>query len=199
MAPTRQRVNNQRMGDLLLRRWWLVVVRGVAAILFGVLSLLWPGLTLLVLVVLFAVYALLDGIAAIAGAAADKLAPSADRWLVGLLGAFGVLAGLVALLMPGITALVLLFLIGAWAVVTGVLEIMTGWQLRKVITGEWLLFVSGALSVVLGGLLFAFPGEGAVALVVTIAMFAILWGIVLVLLGIRLRKLGRDLASTQPR
>ncbi|MGW0516824.1 HdeD family acid-resistance protein [Crossiella sp. NPDC003009] len=187
------------MGDLLLRRWWLVVVRGVAAILFGVLSLLWPGLTLLVLVVLFAVYALLDGIAAIAGAAADKLAPSADRWLVGLLGAFGVLAGLVALLMPGITALVLLFLIGAWAVVTGVLEIMTGWQLRKVITGEWLLFVSGALSVVLGGLLFAFPGEGAVALVVTIAMFAILWGIVLVLLGIRLRKLGRDLASTQPR
>lgn len=184
------------MGDLLLRRWWLVVVRGVAAILFGVLSLVWPGITLLVLVVLFAVYALLDGVAVIAGAVADRLAPAADRWLVGVLGGMGVLAGLLALLMPGVTALVLLFLIAAWAVVTGILEIVTGWQLRKVITGELLLFVSGALSVVLGVLLFAFPGQGAVALVVTIAAFAILWGIVLVMLGIRLRKLGRELVGS---
>lgn len=180
------------MGDLLLRRWWLVVVRGVAAILFGVIGLLWPGVTVLVLVFLFAFYTLVDGVAAIAGAAADRAAPAADRWLVGLLGGLGVLAGLVALFWPGITALALLFVIGAWAVVTGVLEIATGWQLRKVITGEWLLFVSGALSVVLGFLLFAFPGQGAVALIVTIAAFAILWGIVLVMLGVRLRRLARE-------
>ncbi|MBP2475838.1 uncharacterized membrane protein HdeD (DUF308 family) [Crossiella equi] len=185
------------MGELLLRRWWLVVVRGVAAILFGVLGLVWPGLTLLALVFLFAFYTLLDGVVAVAGAVAHREAAGADRWLVGLLGAAGVVTGLVALMWPDITALVLLFLIAAWAVVTGVLEIVSGWQLRKVITGELLLFVSGALSVVLGLLLFAFPGQGALALVVTIAAFAILWGIVLVMLGVRLRKLGRELAVTQ--
>lgn len=185
------------MGDLLLRRWWLVVVRGVAAILFGVIGLLWPGITLLVLVFLFAFYTLVDGMVAIAGAVADKAAPGGDRWLLGLLGGIGVVTGLVAVMWPGITALALLFVIAAWAVVTGVLEIVTGWQLRKVITGEWLLFVSGALSVVLGFLLFAFPGEGALTLIVTIAAFAILWGIVLVMLGIRLRKVGRELAVTQ--
>ncbi|SDM86495.1 HdeD family acid-resistance protein [Allokutzneria albata] len=183
------------MGDFLLRRWWLVVVRGVAAILFGIVSLAWPGITVLALVMVFGVYAFVDGVVAVAVALADKVAPSADRWMTGLLGVASLAAGVVAFTLPEITALTLLYLIAAWAVVAGVLQIVVAWRLRKVLSREWLLFVSGGLSVALGLVLFIRPGEGAIALIVTIAAFALLWGVVLTLVGIRLRTIGRRMAA----
>jgi uncharacterized membrane protein HdeD (DUF308 family) len=134
------------MREMLVRRWWLFALRGGFAILFGLLALIWPGLTLVAL------------------------------------------AGLVALFWPGITALVLLVVIAVWAIVGGVLEIVTAVRLRKVIEHERFLALSGLLSVVLGIILLSTPSTGALALVVTIGAFAILWGIVLVLLSLRLRK-----------
>ena len=183
------------MGDFLLRRWWLVVVRGVAAILFGIVSLAWPGITVLALVMVFGVYAFIDGLVAVAVALADKVAPSADRWMTGLLGVVSLAAGIVAFTLPEITALTLLYVIAAWSVVAGVLQIVVAWRLRKVLAREWLLFVSGGLSLALGLVLFIRPGEGAIALIVTIAAFALLWGVVLTLVGIRLRTIGRRLAA----
>ncbi|MCP3804571.1 DUF308 domain-containing protein [Allokutzneria sp. A3M-2-11 16] len=183
------------MGDFLLRRWWLVVVRGVAAILFGIVSLAWPGITVLALVLVFGVYAFIDGLVAVAVALADKVVPSADRWMTGLLGVVSLAAGIVAVTLPEITALTLLYVIAAWSVVAGVLQIVVAWRLRKVLAREWLLFVSGGLSLALGLALFISPGEGAIALIVTIAAFALLWGIVLTLVGIRLRTIGKRRAA----
>ncbi|MCP2258445.1 Uncharacterized membrane protein HdeD, DUF308 family [Streptoalloteichus tenebrarius] len=179
------------MGELLLRRWWMPVVRGVAAILFGVLALVWPGVTLLALVLLWGVFALVDGVVALSMVATDRGVPGVDRWTWGLLGVLGLLAGLAALVWPGITALALLLVIAAWAVVVGVLQIVGAVRLRRVIRNEWLLGIAGALSVLLGVLLFVQPGAGALALVTVIGVFAILWGVALVVLGLRLRALTR--------
>jgi uncharacterized membrane protein HdeD (DUF308 family) len=170
------------MREMLARRWWLFALRGAVAILFGLLALIWPGLTLVVLVVLWGAYTLVDG-------ATELYLAITHRDVVhGVLGVVGVVAGLVALFWPGITALALLVVIAVWAIVGGVLEIVTAIRLRKVIEHERFLVLSGVLSVVLGIILLATPSTGALALVVTIGAFAILWGIVLVLLSLRLRK-----------
>lgn len=160
----------------------MFALRGAFAILFGVLALVWPGLTLVALVVLWGAYTLVDG------ASELYLAITHKDVAHGALGALGVVAGLVALFWPGITALVLLVVIAVWAIVGGVLEIVTAIRLRKVVKHERFLALSGLLSVVLGIILLATPSTGALALVVTIGAFAILWGIVLVLLSLRLRK-----------
>ena len=170
------------MREMLARRWWLFALRGGFAILFGLLALIWPGLTLVALVVLWGAYTLVDG------ATELYLAVTHKDFAHGVLGVVGVVAGLVALFWPGITALVLLVVIAVWAIVGGVLEIVTAVRLRKVIEHERFLALSGLLSVVLGIILLSTPSTGALALVVTIGAFAILWGIVLVLLSLRLRK-----------
>ncbi|SHG14695.1 HdeD family acid-resistance protein [Streptoalloteichus hindustanus] len=180
------------MGELMLRRWWMPAARGVAAILFGLVTLVWPAVTLLALVLLWGVFALVDGVMALSVAfsgATARTAPTGDRWTWGLLGLLGVLAGVVALLWPGITAIALALVIAVWAVVVGVLQIVAAVRLRRVIRNEWLLGIAGALTALLGVLLFVRPGTGALALVTVIAVFAILWGVVLVLLGLRLRRL----------
>jgi uncharacterized membrane protein HdeD (DUF308 family) len=186
------------MIELLARRWWLFALRGGIAILFGLLALIWPSITLVALVILWGAYTLVDGATELYLAISHKAWPSADRWMHGLLGALGVAAGLVALFWPSITALVLLVVIAVWAIITGVLEIVAALRLRKVIDNEWFLGLSGLLSVVLGVILLATPGSGALALVVTIGIFAILWGIVLVLLSLRLRKMATATTTAQP-
>ncbi|PRY42274.1 HdeD family acid-resistance protein [Umezawaea tangerina] len=170
------------MREMLARRWWLFALRGAFAILFGLMALIWPGITLVALVVLWGAYTLVDGATELYLAITHRDAAH------GVLGALGVVAGLVALFWPGITALALLVVIAVWAVVGGVLEIVTAVRLRKVIEHERFLALSGVLSVVLGLILLSTPGTGALALVVMIGGFAILWGIVLVLLSLRLRK-----------
>lgn len=173
----------------LARRWPLMVARGALAILFGVLALIWPGVTLLTLVFLWAAYTLVDGVIALVVAIRGD---TGNRVALGAVGVLGIGAGLVAFIWPGITTLVLLVVIAVWAIIVGVLQVVVAIRLRKTITDEWFLGVSGLLAVALGVLLLFRPGDGALALVVTIAMFALLWGVSLVLFGLRLRKVDKE-------
>ncbi|HEV7990484.1 MAG TPA: HdeD family acid-resistance protein [Gemmatimonadaceae bacterium] len=176
--------------DALSRNWWAVVLRGVAGVLFGIVAFFTPGITLTALVFLFGAYALADGVFAITSAI--RRHGSADHWWVLLIeGIIGVAAGLAAFAWPGITALALLYLIAAWSLVTGVMEVGAAIRLRKVITGEWLLALSGILSIGLGIILVLFPLPGALAVVLWIGAYAIVSGSLLIALGFRLRSWGR--------
>jgi uncharacterized membrane protein HdeD (DUF308 family) len=179
----------------LSRTWWMLAVRGVAAVIFGLLALIWPQITLLALVLVFGAYALVDGaFSLVAAARGRELAGGSRGWLI-LEGLLGVAAGIVAIVWPDITALALLWVIAAWAVVTGVLEIVVAIRLRRVLDNEWLLIVAGALSVVFGLILIIWPGSGAIGLVWLIGIYAIAFGIVLLGLALRLWGLGRRLAT----
>ena len=178
------------MLELLSRRWHLVVLRGVVAVLFGITAIAWPEITVLVLALLWGVYTLLDGVASVA----MGMGRGTDRMYMVLLGVLGIAIGVGALVWPEITVIVLLVMIAAWAIVAGVVQIAAAVRLRKVIKGEWFLATSGAFTLVLGLLLIVQPAEGAIALVVAIATFALAWGLVLIVLGFRLRLLGRRLA-----
>jgi len=167
-------------------RWWTFVARGVFAILFGLLTLMLPQLTLIVLVLMFGGFVLIDGLFTIVLALTRH--KEFDRWWWALIeGLFGVVLGLLAFIWPGITGFVLLMLIVAWAIVTGILEIGAAIQLRRVIENEWLLAFSGLLSVGLGVAMLVWPGAGAVALAWLIGIYAIIFGISLISLGIRLK------------
>jgi uncharacterized membrane protein HdeD (DUF308 family) len=178
--------------------WWALVLRGIAAILFGVLAFVWPHITLTALVFLFGAYALVDGLFAIV--AGVKAHAEFKRWWVLLLeGIFSVIAAVFAFALPSITAMVLLILIAAWAIVTGAFEIGAAIQLRNYITGEWLLVLAGLASVLLGFALLINPGAGAVALVWLIGAYAILFGVLLLGLGFKLRALVRSAQQMTPR
>jgi uncharacterized membrane protein HdeD (DUF308 family) len=168
----------------LARHWWVVGLRGLAAILFGILAFIWPGMTLAVLVLLFGAYALVDGILDIIVAFRGD---ASHRVMLLIEGIVGILAGLGAFFWPGITALVLLYIIAFWAIITGVLEIVEAVRLRRVIHNEWALIVGGVLSVLFGILLVASPGSGALAVVFIIGAYAIIFGIALLGLAWRLR------------
>ena len=177
------------MLEYLSRSWWALAVRGALAALFGLAALIWPNITLRVLVWLFGFYAVVDGLLALAVLlVGGRLARGRRGWLV-FEGIVGIAAGVVTFLWPGITALVLLYLIAAWAVVTGLLEIAVAVILRRELRGEWLLALAGVLSVAFGVLLAARPGEGAIAIVSVIGVFAIVFGVALLVLGVRLRRL----------
>jgi uncharacterized membrane protein HdeD (DUF308 family) len=183
------------MAEILTRNWWLVALRGAAAILFGVAAFVWPDITLQALVYLFGAYALVDGAFAIAAGISGWALDSSSRWWLVLGGAAGVIVGLIAFVYPDVTATALLYLIGAWAIVTGIFEIVSAIQLRQVISNEWLLIFSGILSVIFGVLAFVFPQATALSLLWLIAIYAIVLGICLVVLGFRMRSLGTTLSS----
>lgn len=168
--------------------WWMLVLRGLVAIAFGVAAFVWPQLTITALVFLWGAYVLVDGAFAII-AGIRSHAENKRWWLLLVEGLLGVAAGVVAFVVPSITALVLLLLISAWAVVTGVFEIAAAIQLRKYITGEWLLAVAGIASVLFGLALLINPAAGAVAVVWLIGSYAIVSGVLLMALGFRLRSL----------
>jgi uncharacterized membrane protein HdeD (DUF308 family) len=165
--------------------WWSLVLRGLAGVAFGVLSFLAPGISLAALVLCFGAYAFVDGIFALVMAFRKS---ERGRWGALLLqGLIGVAAGVATLLLPIVTALALVYLVAVWAIITGALEIVSAVRLRKVIEGEWLLGLSGVLSIALGVSLVLFPGPGALALVVWTGAYAFLSGTVLIALGIRAR------------
>ena len=174
------------MLDDLARNWWLFLLRGICAIIFGVLTFAWPGQTLITLVILYGVFALFDGGLAI-GAAITGGVP-APRWWLALVGLLGIAVGAVTLAWPGITGLVLLFFIAGWAIASGVFQIVGAIRLRKEIEGELLLIASGVLSVLFGLLIMMFPGAGALGLVRAIGVFAIIYGILIVAFSMRLRR-----------
>ena len=182
------------MDELLLRLWWMLALRGVIALLFGVLALVWPGLTLLWLVALFAAYALLGGAASVIGAVRHRHSDE-KWWLILLLGLVSIGAGVSTILYPGLTALVLVLVMGANALVTGVLDIAVAIRLRKAMRGEWLLIVTGIISIVFGVLVFLFPGAGALALAWLISVHAIVTGVLLLALAFRVRAWARSVGG----
>lgn len=168
------------------RTWESMLLSGVAALVFGILVLLRPAISLAVLVLFFGVYALIDGIARVITALARREAePHWPALLVS--GILGIAVGVVTFFWPGVTAIALVYLIAFWAIVIGIGEISAGVRMRKVITGEWVLMLAGVLSVIFGVLIALFPGAGALALVFWIAWFAIVLGILRIALGLRLR------------
>ena len=180
----------------LASRWWTLAARGIAAILFGILTFISPGLSLFALVILFGAWALADGVFNLVMA---FRAGKGERWgwLV-LEGVASILVGILTFFWPGITALSLLFLIAAWSVVTGIAEVVAAIRLRKVIHGEWLLALTGVLSILFGLLLFAFPGAGALAVIFWIGAYSIVFGGLLVALAFRLRAWARDTSHHVP-
>jgi uncharacterized membrane protein HdeD (DUF308 family) len=181
----------------LARNWWVVALQGLAAILFGVLTLINPAISLATLILFFGAYALVDGVFGIVASVSRRR--SEPRWLALLLsGILGVAIGIATLLMPGVTALVLLYIIAGWAVIRGIMEIAAAIQLRKVITGEFWLILAGILSVTFGVLLFVFPGSGALAVALWIGAFATVFGIALIALALRLRGWHREFVGRSP-
>jgi uncharacterized membrane protein HdeD (DUF308 family) len=170
----------------LARNWWIELVRGIAAIVFGLLAFVLPGVTLLTLVILYGAYALADGVFALIAAIRGEAGP-APRWWLAVVGALGVAAGLATFLWPGLTALILAIFIGAWSLARGVFEIVGAIRLRKEIDNEWLLILSGLLSVVFGAVVLLMPGAGALAIVWIIGAYAIALGALHVGLALRLR------------
>jgi uncharacterized membrane protein HdeD (DUF308 family) len=177
---------------VLADNWGLLLLRGVLGILFGLIALLMPGPTLAALVLLFGAYALVDGVLALIMAVTGRR----ERGLAALLfeGIFGIGAGVVTFLYPGITAIALLAVIATWAIFTGVMAVVTAIALRKEITGEWLLATSGLLSVLFGVMLIIWAPAGLLALVWLIGIYAMASGIALVPLSLRLRQLSQEMA-----
>ncbi len=171
--------------------WWAFVVRGVAGVLFGILTFILPGMALLTLVFLFGAYALVEGAFNVAGAVRTDASRRQPRWVLLVEGIVSIIAGFLAFVVPGITALSLLYIIAAWSVVTGVLELAAAIRLRRQIRGEWLMALSGALSIVFGLLVVAFPGAGALAVVFWIGAYAVVFGGLLIALGVRVRHFTR--------
>jgi uncharacterized membrane protein HdeD (DUF308 family) len=174
--------------------WWLYALRGVAAIIFGVLAFISPAATVLALVLIFGIYAIADGVMAVF--AAFQMRKDFSHWWVVLLeGLAGILVGIIALVYPVLTAGALLLLIAFWAVFTGIMEIIAAIRLRREIKNEWFLILSGILSVILGVLLFAFPLSGSLALVWMIGFYAVFFGVLMLFLAFKVRGLSHKLAA----
>ena len=176
----------------LAKNWWASALRGLVAVLFGLLTFLLPGITLATLVLLFGAYALADGIFNVI--AFFKVA--SHQWALLIEGVIGVIAGVLTFAWPAITALVLLYLIAFWAIFTGVLEIVAAVRLRKAISNEWLLLLMGVLSLLFGLFILFVPGAGALAIVLWIGAYALVFGIFLMAFAFRLR--GHRHLTTQP-
>jgi uncharacterized membrane protein HdeD (DUF308 family) len=169
------------MESAITGNWWVVALRGVAGIILGIAAFAVTGITLAVLIALFAAYLFVDGVLAI-------LAGSRGRsWLIVAEGVVGVIAGFVAVLFPALTALALAILIAVWAILTGIAELAAAIRLRRMINNEWLLGLSGIISIVFGVLIALFPAAGLVAIVWLIGAYALVWGVLNLALAFRLR------------
>lgn len=186
------------MDELISRTWWVLALQGLCALVFGILALLWPGITLLWLVAFFAAYALIAGAATVVGAVNNRKSEE-YWWLLLLIGLASIAAGAIAVLHPDLTALVLVLLMGANALVSGVLQIVVAIQLRKVIEGEWLMVAAGIVSIAFGILVFLYPGAGALAMVWLISFYAVATGILLLAVALRVRALAKPASQKPPR
>lgn len=170
----------------IAKNWWTFLVRGLLAVAFGLAALVWPDVTLLVLVALFGAFALLDGVISILFGITGR---ESIRWWMVIWGLVGVAAGIGVFLWPTIGALALVYVIAGWAILTGAMEIAAAIAWRREIHNEWVLIVAGVLSVMVGGAMALFPGAGAVALVWLIGAYAVVFGVLLVIVAFRLRDL----------
>ena len=175
--------------SMFARNWWLFVLRGVAAIVFGIIAIVYPDVTITALAIVFGIYAIVDSVGSFASAIGHRDADGWHRAAHALEGVVALVAGVLALVLPDLTALALVVLIGIWAIVSGVVEIMAAIRLRRVIDTEWLLAISGLLSIIAGIVILVWPDAGAVAISWLIGTYAIIFGVVFVWLGFKLRRL----------
>jgi uncharacterized membrane protein HdeD (DUF308 family) len=181
-------VNVQAHTPVSRHHWWATLLRGIAALIFGILALAWPGITLVVLVALFGAYALIDGIVAVF-LALQETRTHHYWWVMLLEGLVGIAIGIITFFWPAITALILLYLIAIWAFVTGVFELGTAFSGRIPAAQEWALAIAGILSIILGILLVIEPGAGLLTIVFLVAIYAIIWGILLIVRAFQYRRL----------
>ncbi len=187
------------MASLLGMNWWALAFRGIVAIVFAILTFFVPGLTLAAIVLMFGVWAFIDGILALISAV--RAAQGHRRWGAFLLeGIVGIAAGLFTFFIPGLTLFFLIYLVAAWAIITGIFEIAAAIRLRRHIAGEWLLGLAGVISIVFGILIYIAPIAGAVVIVWWLGGYALIFGILLLVLAFRLRSLRSTLpvAATTP-
>jgi uncharacterized membrane protein HdeD (DUF308 family) len=177
------------MLNVLARKWWALAIRGGVTLLFGVLMLLVPGITLTYLVFLFGTYAVMEGIFDIA----VSFRSMATHWALFLEGLFSVVAGILAFIWPGITTLVLLYLIAFWAVATGIFEVLTGIRLRKILANEWTFILTGFASLLFGLLILFAPATGALIIVFWVGAYTLLFGGLTLILAFRLRAYNQGL------
>jgi len=175
--------------SMFARNWWLFVVRGVAAIVFGIIAIVYPDITITALAIVFGIYAIVDAIGSFASAIGHRDADGWHRAAHALEGVVALVAGVLALVLPDLTALALVILIGIWAITSGVVEIIAAIRLRRAIDNEWLLGISGLLSIIAGIVILVWPDAGALAISWLIGTYAIVFGLFFVWLGIKLRAL----------
>lgn len=181
----------------LARNWGWIALRGALAILFGVVAIASPASAFAAIVLIFGAYAFVDGIFALV--ALFRGAPRDRFWVLVLEAVVGIGIGVLTIARPAATALALLYYVGIWSILTGVLEVVAAIRLRKEITGEFWLGLAGVLSVLFGIVLFAAPGAAALALSVWIGVYAILFGVTLLLLAFRLRRHAASHPTGSPR
>lgn len=174
------------MNELFSNSWRSLALRGAVSLVFGIMAAFWPGITLMWLLIMFAAYALVGGVSS-AIAAVQNRKSNSDWWLMLLLGLVGIGAGVAAFMLPNLTAVVLVLIIGATALGSGIVEVVMAIRLRKAIRGEGFLILNGIISIAFGVFVFFFPGAGALALVWLISMYAIVSGLLLLALAWRAR------------
>jgi uncharacterized membrane protein HdeD (DUF308 family) len=184
------------MLGIVSRDWWVFALRGVAAILFGVLAFASPGITIATLVLLFGAYAFVDGVSLLIALARGDAGARRHAWSVGIMGVLGIVASIGTFVWPGITALTLLYLVAIWAITMGVFQVVAAIALRREIEGEFWMGLGGVMSVVFGVLLVVSPGTGLVALVWLVGAWAIVFGASS--LGLAYRLHGVDAALRKP-
>ncbi|HEX2470799.1 MAG TPA: HdeD family acid-resistance protein [Candidatus Limnocylindrales bacterium] len=173
----------------MTRDWWVFAIRGIAALVFGVLAFIWPETTLAVLVLLFGAYVLVDGVALLVALVRGDPVARRHAWAVAIIGVLGIVVGVVTFMVPGLTALSLLYLVAFWAIATGTFQVIAAIALRKELEGEFWMALGGVASIVFGALLVAFPGAGLISLVWLVGIWSIVFGISSLGLAYRLRKL----------
>lgn len=173
------------MATMLARNWPILVIRGVAAVVFGVLAWFWPDITLVTLVIFFGAYLLVDGVSNLVTAARGRVRDS--RWVLAIMGIVEIVFAFLAFLWPGLTAIGLVFLIAVWAVTTGAIAILAAYYLRREIENEWVLVATGLLLILFGIYLAIFPGAGTISLTLLIGAGAVAYGILSLVLALRLR------------
>ncbi len=185
----------QNMGaQVILRNWWMLALRGVLAIIFGLIALFFPGIAFLAFLYIFAAYAIIDGIVAVIVSIGER--GSMGRWVWVLVeGILSVVAGIVAIVFPGLTALVLLYVVAAWAILTGITEIVAAFTIPGPATQEWALGLAGLISVVFGILLFIRPGAGLLTILWLVGVYAIVFGILFIVRAFQLRSLAGSMAT----
>ena len=181
------------MLGLVARDWWVFAIRGIAAIVFGILAFIYPDKTLTVLVFLFGAYVLVDGVALLVALVRGDPIARRHSWAVAIMGILGIVAGVVTFVYPGLTALSLLYLIAIWAVAMGTFQVIAAIALRRELDGEFWMALGGVASIAFGVLLVVFPGEGLLSLVWLVGIWSIVFGVSSIALANRLLGIAKAL------